>query len=291
MPNILRVLALLVAIVCSAFASAQAQSNTQLLVHNGTTQNGVQACITVQQNNVCGSNTISQFNVTKGGTPVTLTPLSTYQGWFSFDAGDTVQITCSAGPCLGGVNVSFLAPPQCPCTTGCAGFTPYVPGPAVPNGVNQAEVTLNPPSGNQESCDISCNTGANTRIQIVTSGGPYWNLPGGSTTAAFSIANKSVDVANKTDNNCNQLGVLAYGLSQCNQGPSSCTNPSGSFCSTANADTCIIQRTAVGGSFGGTVTVNFLGALTQDCETDKKKKDKSKTTEPKKTENKKKEQT
>ena len=265
----LHLLILFIAILFGAVTSAQAQSNTKLLVHNSTTQNGVQSCITIPASSFCGSNTISQFSVTKGGNPVTLTQINKLQGWFAFDSGDTVEIKCSAGPCLGGVNVSFLAPPQCPCSTGCQGFTPFVPGPAVPNGVNQAEVTLNPGGTNQESCDISCNSGANTKIQIITSGGPYWNLPGGSTTAAFSIANNSVDVANKVDNNCNLLGVLAYGLSTCNAGPASCPAPGGPFCTTNNADTCIIQRSAVNGGFGGTVTINYLGQLSEICDKDK----------------------
>lgn len=160
----------------------------------------------------------------------------------------------------GRVNIAFLAPPQCPCTD-CSGFTPGVPGPPLPNGVNQAEVTLNPTPPNQEAVNISCNTGANSAIEIGhNGGGAPWVLPDGTKTNAFFITNSWLNVAGHQDNNCNRLGVLAYQLSTCNAGPSSCPG-AGPFCSTQSPVTCIIQRPAVNGQFGGVVRVTFNGPI------------------------------
>lgn len=255
-----RLLTLVTALLASSFVGAQAQQATSLYVKNKSSQNGVEVCLTLPASSTCGSQTISQFQYSiNGGQPQSLTQISNLQGWFQLNAKQKAHITSTTGNCMGGVNISFLAPPQCPSASGTKGFTKGVEGPSLPNGVNQAEVVLNPPSPGQEAVDISCNTGANCKIELSTWGGPYWGLPGGSSAAAINIGNKSVDIANKIDNNCNLLGVMAYNLSTCNAGPDSCSTPSGAFCTTSNHDVCIVQRSAVNGGFGGTVTVSYLG--------------------------------
>ena len=127
----------------------------------------------------------------------------------------------------------------------------------MPNGVNQAEVTLNVPAGDQESCDISCNDGANSTIKMSANGGPQWITP--VVTSTFDITNSWVSVAGQSDNNCNINGVLGYQLTTCTAGPNACPGP-GPFC-TQSGSTCFFQRNPVNGHFGGIVRISFLGPL------------------------------
>ncbi len=113
--------------------------------------------------------------------PITQLGDDAHQGFFQLPQGATYTVKPKSGSCLQATIVTFAAPPQCPCTGTCSGFVPFVPGPNLPDGVNSAEVTLNPPTGNpqfpnQETVDISCINGANTEIQMeFNGGGPVWN--------------------------------------------------------------------------------------------------------------------
>lgn len=197
--------------------------------------------------------------------PYTSSPGANPQvGYFSINTGQSVVITAqnsgNTANTMDGVTVSFASPPQCPCTSGCLGPTQYVPGPNVPNGVNMAEVTLNPTgSMQQESADISCINGANTTIKMSFSGGPKWNDGAGNVS---SVTNKAVGITNspQTDSNCGISGVYPYGLSSCTTGTSLCS-PTGPFCSNT-AQTCELQRSANSVGFGGKVLVTFMGPLT-----------------------------
>jgi hypothetical protein len=158
--------------------------------------------------------------------------------------------------CLQSLAFSFAALPQCPCGTKVpAGFNslcssidhPFGGGANLTNGVNFAEVTLNVPSGDQETVDISCNKGANSIINIA--------LPGtGWTGTTTSITNASVDILDQIDNNCSINGVFPYNLDNCNSNVNSNPCYGEPFCTTY-PDFCQIQRSGSGGK----VTVTYMG--------------------------------
>jgi hypothetical protein len=221
---------------------------------------------------------------TQTNTTVTPTPFGAVEnGYFTIAAGHTVKITSALGPCLQGLVFFFASPGQCACGPGttipnCAGFVEFVAGPAQPNGVNQAEATLNlPNAGSQEACDISCVQGCNSTLQMVITppaGGPYWYLGNDTTpiTTTTSTQNSWVDVANKKDDNCKFAsgpnagkpipGVFPFGCTTCIDDPSPPCGPA--FCIPAwgNTQGCQYNRNPEAGQvFGGTVQFNYLGPL------------------------------
>jgi hypothetical protein len=265
--NPLPILALLAAMCLSCTSSVEARHKvgssgsdlTTLEIVNASNIQEVATTITVPAGSVCGSVPISQLRVTSGVDPVTIQPLgsSGLQGWFNVKRGYPVVVKNPNGGCLGGVNIAFIAPPQCPCSS-CSGFVPFVPFPSpLPNGVCQAEVTLNTPGSNQEACNLSANTGANATINMTATGGPQWTAP--FITPTFNITNSWVNVAGQADNNCNIPGVLGYQLTTCTGGAHACPG-GGPFCH-QNKEDCIFQRVPVDGHYGGTIRVSFIGPL------------------------------
>ncbi|CAN5515112.1 hypothetical protein BH10CYA1_BH10CYA1_54060 [soil metagenome] len=184
------------------------------------------------------------------GTPI--------QGFFYMRKGTSVQITSTAGQnVLSGVSIAFLQPPYA-CPGSSNGFYPFVGEFTAANGTNFAEVTLNVTTG--ENVDISCNNGANAKINMASTGGPTWTNNAGKPVPSFSITNSWVNGTTGQDNNCGVAGVFPYQYTQCTAGPNACPNsPANISCpiSTANNGPCQYARTA--GKSGGTVTVTFMG--------------------------------
>jgi hypothetical protein len=157
------------------------------------------------------------------------------------------------------VTVTFLTAPQCPCTSGCVGIKPFVPGPNVPNGTNFGEATINPPSG-QEGADISCTNGASTSIRMSFSGGPKWNNGNGNNNV-LHVQNSYVDISTGTDKNCGLTGVFPYNLTKCTTTGGGTCSPFASLCSNS-ATLCALQRSPNANGFGGKILVTFRGPLT-----------------------------
>lgn len=181
------------------------------------------------------------------------------QGFFYMPKGAKVSITSNlAGNVLDGVSIAFLQPPDtCPGST--SGFYPYGAQPQITatNGTNFAEVTLNVSSN--ETVDISCNNGANAKINVTSAGGPSW-LVNGTTMKAFTATNSYVNGATGEDNNCGISGVFPYQFTQCTAGPNACPSCPANISCTAgspNNGPCEFTRTA--GQSGGTVFVRFMG--------------------------------
>ncbi len=219
----------------------------------------------------CGPTQVSQLRVEDihNKNIIPITPLASNLqdiGYFTLLSGRTVSITPAPQfSCLQGAIITFVTLAQCPCNIGppfnsvCTDPThPFGGDPSLifPNGVNLAEATLNVPSPQQETVDISCNQGANATIsiQFTPGSGPNWNNGSGINNVT-NIQNSWVDIKNKRDNNCNLTGVFAYNLTNCTAGPGACPDQ-GAFCSTASS-LCNIQRL---GS-GGTVQVTYMGPL------------------------------
>ncbi len=226
---------------------------TKLLVQNGN-QPPVNVYITLPASSGLGGPTnVNQLIVTTNpnGPTIPITATNAQQGFFVLPTNTTVNITTTANSIqtFDGMNIAFLAPPQCP-------------NGSFPNGVNQAEATLNPPqNGQQETVDISANTGANSQIEVKfrPDKGNKWNNGAGGDVDVEEIINSWVDVAGARDNNCNRSGVFAYQLTTCTGGALACSPP-GPFCSTTT-ELCNIQRAKNAIGFGGQVTVIFRGPI------------------------------
>lgn len=223
----------------------------------------------------------SDLRVTDTQTGVAITPTQygpVENGTFSVASGHTVTVTSILGPCLQGIVFFFGSPGQCACgpntpIPNCAGFTPFVQGPAQPNGVNQGEASLNLPTSN-EAIDISCVQGANSALQMVVTapaGGPFWFLGNDPTpiTTTITTQNSWVNIAGKVDNNCvstatNQPipGIFPFGCTDCINSPSPpCGAP---FCVPAWGSNpgCQYNRAPLAGQqFGGIVQFNYLGPI------------------------------
>lgn len=233
------------------------------------------------------------LDLTSGGspTPQAFTTFSTGQGTFSLASMHQYEIVnLKTNPfsvpanqqqnCLQGLIISFNQWNSCPTTPPPAFPIPFVPGPAIPNGSNAAEPTLNIPStingtpvtgtGSTEVCDITCVNGANSILKLTITpptqapaGGslplPWLYDASGSIGAGqtFSTTNSWVNISGKCDNNCYILangtqfvdrpGVFPYGCTQCNVFPDP-NPPCGQFCAAHNglpANTgCTFNRAA-----------------------------------------------
>jgi hypothetical protein len=278
---------------------------------------------------------MSQFRVKQisptAGTAQSLTKFPSAvntQAWFTLKRGAKVQFyndmvnpfTSLKNYCLQGLVFGFgqfgnscpgttlQCVPGFPDTTAGPNFNqPVNPPVLIANGSNSFEPTLNMPGkinnvtagGANESSDISCVKGANSRIRVTytpTAGGPYWNT--GNCTACGGVngtqtftsttfsENSYVSIAGGCDNNCvdpvtrcPRNGVFPYGANLCNgcpdptptcnaQGNPACNSPFTQFCSAANNlplnNGCGFNRSPFNGnlgSFGGTVQVTYYGPL------------------------------
>ena len=200
--------------------------------------------------------------------------------------------------CLQGLIISFNQWNSCPTTPAPAFPVPFVAGPAIPNGSNGAEPTLNIPgtisgtpvagTGSIEGCDISCVNGANSIVKLTITS-PSQPPAGGSQALAwlydasgsigagqsFSTQNSWVNVADKCDDNCYMIvsgnkvdrpGVFPYGCTQCNVNPDP-KPPCQQFCAAQNGLSsnkgCTFNRAAqtanpATSQFGGTVEFSYL---------------------------------
>lgn len=254
------------------------------------------------------------MDVTSGATPTpqAFTTFSTGQGTYALASMHRYEIVnLKTNPfsvpanqqqnCLQGLIVSFGQWNNCPVTppnVAPAFPIPFVAGPAIPNGSNGAEPTLNIPStingvavtgtGSTEVCDITCVNGANSILKLtITSpsqapaGGsqalPWLYDASGSIGAgqSFSTTNSWVNIADKCDDNCYKIvngvqtdrpGVFPYGCTQCNINPDP-KPPCGQFCAAQNGlasnTGCTFNRAAqtanpVTARFGGTVEFSYL---------------------------------
>jgi hypothetical protein len=200
--------------------------------------------------------------------------------------------------CLQGLIVSFNQWNSCPTTPPPAFPVPFVAGPAIPNGSNAAEPTLNIPgtisgtavggSAATEATDITCVNGANSILKLtITSpsqaptGGsqalPWLYDASGSIGAgqSFSTRNSWVNVADKCDDNCymtvngnnvDRPGVYPYGCTQCNVNPDP-KPPCAQYCAAQNGLSankgCNFNRSpqttnSSTAQFGGTVEFSYL---------------------------------
>jgi hypothetical protein len=180
------------------------------------------------------------------------------KGVFTLTAGQLATITPKSGNTIVSGSLTFACTPTCPC--GTEGLVPcpqlgggfYLPE-RLPNGTNQGEFTLN--NNGHESVDISCVNGANAKIVMKLEGGsPIWATHGGVPTS--SITNKRIDIAAKRDENCTQVGVYPFNLTQCNSTNTvTCLNGQPLCSATNGADFCELGRNGT----GGTVTVEIQG--------------------------------
>ncbi|MBP9094708.1 hypothetical protein KBI23_27055 [bacterium] len=254
------------------------------------------------------------IDVTSGATPTpqAFTTFSTGQGTYALASMHQYEIVnLKANPfsvpanqqqnCLQGLIVSFGQWNNCPVippNVTPAFPIPFVAGPAIPNGSNGAEPTLNIPStingvavtgtGSTEVCDITCVNGANSILKLTITS-PSQAPAGGSQALAwlydasgsigagqsFSTTNSWVNIADKCDDNCYKLvngvqtdrpGVFPYGCTQCNINPDP-KPPCGQFCAAQNGlasnTGCTFNRAAqtanpVTARFGGTVEFSYL---------------------------------
>lgn len=250
-------------------AQVTADGDTKLLVYNSS--NNTVECWFGLPAVGDGAVNINQLRATnqsnRGNLP--FTSLDATHGYFNLPAGVTAEVESVVGRnTLRGTLISFFVNHQCPCGPGtpipnCQGDRPGVAGPPQPNGVTAAEVTLNPLGANdQEGADISCVNGANAKLRMtyVNGVGRPWNNGEGGDGNVQNIENSWVNRQAGTDDNCSRSGVFPYGATDCIQlvGPPVCgQNP---FC-VQNVRRCQVQRARQNGKFGGSVTVNFIGAL------------------------------
>lgn len=251
------------------------------------------------------------IDVTSGAspTPQPFTTFSSSQGTFALASMHKYEIvSLKTNPfsspanqqqnCLQGLIISFGQWNSCPATPGPAFPIPFVAGPAIPNGSNAAEPSLNLPStiggspipgtGATEVCDITCVNGANSILKLtitspsqaptgVSQALPWAYDASGTigTGQSFSTTNSWVNVSGKCDDNCFQLvngikvdrpGVFPYGCSQCNIFPDP-GPPCGQFCAAQNGlapnKGCTFNRApqtanSVTAQFGGTVEFSYL---------------------------------
>lgn len=249
------------------------------------------------------------IDITAGGTPQSFTTFSSSQGTLALASMHQYEIVnLKTNPfsspanqqqnCLQGLIISFGQWNSCPASPGPAFPIPFVAGPAIPNGSNAAEPSLNLPStiggspipgtGATEVCDITCVNGANSILKLtITSpsqpptGGSQalpWAYDASSTIGAgqsFSTTNSWVNVSGQCDDNCYKIvngnkvdrpGVFPYGCSQCNIFPDP-GPPCGQFCAAQNGlpanKGCTFNRApqtanAVTSQFGGTVEFSYL---------------------------------
>lgn len=192
-------------------------------------------------NNTNGALTIY---VTSGGASVTncssnfvvadlpfLTPAwagNTTQGFFSLAASDTMNFP-ALSKCYNGV-ISVTAGPHCKDSN-------------FPNGMNQAEFSLNMTSGG-ESIDVSCVNGVNAYLEMAYDGTGWTNSPG-------SIANSDLG------DNKGRLGVYPLGCTQCNALGNPTPDCGGHPTMPTNSDNCntVVCQLNRNNS-GGTITVN-----------------------------------
>ncbi len=273
------VLALLLSTVPNADAkqrtsSPHTSSQTALYVHNPSNM-GVYCVLTVNEpasiTNI-GVNGYFSWSTPPGPPLPTPSPPSSSnlyytcpqcsfltQGFFYMPKGARVTITSNLpGGALSGVSVAFLQPPDT-CPGSSSGFYPYGAPPQITatNGTNFAEVTLNVTTG--ETVDISCNNGANAKINVSSWGGPYWILNGNSV-AAFSATNSWVNGTTGADNNCGIGGVFPYQFTQCTAGPNACPNSSvNATCTAGSPNNGPCEFTRLSGQTGGAVYVRFIG--------------------------------
>jgi len=178
------------------------------------------------------------------------------KGVFTLDAGHTAVVTRNSGGTELDGTITFDGIPVCPCGGNGQPPCPQIDGFRLPkklvNGVNQAEVSLNT---GFESVDISCVYGANAHITILLDGGsPQWqnNI---THEHVSQIKNKRVDVDERRDENCGEVGVFPFNATDCIQAPNPpCGQP---ICFHVVRD-CRLDRQ---GS-GGTVTIVFSGFTT-----------------------------
>lgn len=238
--------ALAFAFLVTLTTSPAALAQTTLQVYNATG-----TFVDVWWN--CTSPPPSAITVKVGGAPVKVNlSRDTGKGFFTLSAGQTATIERTGGGSIVSAAMTFDSIPTCPCgidgSPGCPQFGDGFRLPTkLPNGVNQAECTLN--TGGNESVDISCVNGANSKIVMQLAGGsPAWSVG--------SITNKRIDIAAGTDQNCTQRGVYPFNYTQCSsKSINTCLN--GIFLCTATngPDFCEVGRA---GS-GGTVTVVIEG--------------------------------
>lgn len=247
-------------------------------------------------------------------------------GWFMLKRGQKAQLvsqginkyTKQYNYCLQGLNIGFAGLPASSCpltsvtrpntTAGSAFNQPITESP--PNGTNGFEMSLNmpnsvngaPSSGANESIDLTCEAGANSRLVAQVTpplGGPYWNFNGGpragglvyyKTTYSFKNSwvkietNGMGQVTGGCDDNCvdpatglPRPAVFPYGCSICNLYPdpdSQCKNmPAGNpgqFCAVNNGlpanSGCQLNRSPLNNNGiqpGGIVQVQKFGGTVQ----------------------------
>ena len=164
------------------------------------------------------------------------------QGWFGALPHTTYTLTAPSPLGISG-NISIGTPPiNCPT-------------PDFPHGVNLAEFILNNgfQTNGQETTDISCVCGANSRLQIKLSASD-WSANGGAMPSIGTIVNGT------WDDNTGRVGVFPYGCDDCTSSvsPPICIGLQPSF---ANAyPICTVQRPALYNA-GGTVEITYRGAL------------------------------
>lgn len=174
-------------------------------------------------------------------TGVHVEKVNPLQGYFNLHANGWADIIAPEGEGLNG-NLCFGSPPiNCP----TADF---------PHGVNLAEFIINNgfQPGGQETIDISCVCGANTRISMDVSSYD-WTTNGGAIPVRV-ISNEA------WDKNTGLLGVFPYGCDNCTASvaPPECIGQQPQFAQ--SAPICNVQRPAADNQ-GGTVTVVLLDRL------------------------------
>lgn len=280
-----------------AQAQAAPPAATHLIISNATSQ-PVTMYVTLEapsrySEDGC-TNSCSDLYMVTGGSATQVTSTVTTQAPFTLAKNTTYELIstkvnpyapggAAALDCLQGVTVTFKQPPQCPNT-----------GLGIPNGVNQAEPTLNMPgtiggvtsalAGVGESCDITCLNGANALIQLAITppsaaiDPQLWTYDVSQTVPAsstFTTENSWVLYAPPgsqnpgCDDNCSpeRPAVYPFGCSQCNKFPDPAP-PCGQYCASANGlapnTGCNISRSPnlnnpVGQQYGGTVQYTYMG--------------------------------
>ncbi|MBS1955760.1 MAG: hypothetical protein JST89_16370 [Cyanobacteria bacterium SZAS-4] len=252
-------------------SGAHASGQTALYVHNASNI-GVYCILTVNSPlSITNIGVNGSYNwTTPPGPPLPVPPTTSLyytcplcpqltQGFFYMRKGAKISVTSNLpGNVLDGVSIAFLQPPDtCPGST--SGFYPYGAQPQITatNGTNFAEVTLNVTTN--ETVDISCNNGANAKINISSVGGPSWVLNGNSM-PAFSATNSWVNGTTGEDNNCNIGGVFPYQFTVCTAGPNACpNNAANATCTSGSPNNGPCEFTRPSGQSGGDVYVRFIG--------------------------------
>ncbi|PLX10426.1 MAG: hypothetical protein C0598_10410 [Marinilabiliales bacterium] len=190
--------------------------------------------------------------ITLGATPgciqnVSLIPFITdstdnLKGYFMLDKNDSTIAYAPSGRGING-NVSFNTPPL------------NCPNEEFPNGVNLFEFIINNSFQGefaQETVDISCVSGVNSKIEGKLSGGTQWSATSDHPDVKY-MYNGGID------GNKGLVGVYPYGCDTCTgaKSPPACITVSSDKQSTP---ICNVQRSAKNAG-GGIIRIVYKGAL------------------------------